>query len=83
MILKAFSIRDSKGEIYHPPFYKPTHGLAEREFQDLTKDDKSQVNKHPEDFDLFHIGEYDDQSGKFTSLATPQHMIKAIDLTNR
>jgi len=81
-VQKLFSIRDSKGETYFPPFHKNTHGEAERFFQDLARDEKSTINKHPEDFDLYHVGEFDTQSGKIKPLDTPQHMHKAVALLN-
>lgn len=80
MVLKAYSIRDEKSEIFHLPFFKHTHGEAEREFKTLTNDNKSTISKFPEDYDLFHIGTYDDNTGKFEPLVTPTHMVKAIQL---
>lgn len=77
MILKMFSIRDTKGEIFNPPYYAKTHGEAERQFKTLTNDPKSTINQYPEDFDLYYLGDYDDQTGKLKSLDTPQHLIKA------
>lgn len=77
MILKIFSIRDSKGEVYNQPFFKKTHGEAERDFTTLVKDQKSTVALYPEDFDLYFIGEYDDNSGTLKPLDTPQHVLKA------
>lgn len=79
---KMFSIRDSKGEIFHPPFFKNTHGEAERDFKQLSKDDKSMVSKYPEDFDLYYIGEYDTKTGKMNPVETPQHIIKAVALNS-
>lgn len=83
MELKAYSIRDQKGEIFNPPFYKKTHGEAERDFHQLVKDDKSMPGQYPEDYDLYYLGIYDDQTGLFKSLDTPQHIIKAIQVKNR
>lgn len=78
MELKAYSIRDSKGEIYHNPFFKHTHGEAERDFTTAVNDDKSTLHQFPDDFDLYHIGSYDNQTGVFKALATPQHIQKAV-----
>lgn len=72
-----FSIRDTKGEIFNPPYFAKTHGEAERQFKTLTNDSKSTINQYPEDFDLYYLGDYDDQTGKLKSLDTPQHLIKA------
>lgn len=75
-----FSIKDSAAEIYHPPFYKGTHGEAERDFQELVNDSKSQLHKFPQHFDLFYLGSYDSGTGKIQPLDTPEHVIKAIDV---
>lgn len=83
MELKMYSVRDSKGEIFNVPFYKKTHGEAERDFATLTRDEKSQINMYPEDYDLYYIGEYDDSTGKIKSLETPQHIVKAIQLVKK
>lgn len=79
-ILKVFSIRDAKSEIFMTPFFQKTHGEAERTFKEAVKNENSLISKYPEDYDLYFLGEYDDQSGKMEILDTPQHLIKAIAL---
>lgn len=83
MQLKAYSVRDQKGEVFHTPFFKKTHGEAERDFTALVRDNKSTLNQFPDDFDLYFVGHYDDQKGTFMSLDTPQHMLKAISVLER
>lgn len=80
MELKIYSIRDSKAEIYNAPFFQKTHGEAERSFKTLANDQKSTVCQHPEDFDLWFLGVYNDQTGTIQSLETPQHIAKAISM---
>lgn len=80
MQFRMYSIRDAKAEIFNPPFYKGTHGEAERDFRTLISDDKSMVAKYPEDYDLYFVGFYDDQTGKVEPLETPQHIIKAVQI---
>lgn len=83
MMLQMYSIYDSKAEVYNTPFFSKTHGEAERSFKTLTNDPKSQVNQYPEDFDLYHIGEYDDNKGITKSLDTPKHILKAISVLRK
>lgn len=83
MLLKAFSIRDQKAEVFNTPFFQKTHGEAERNFRTLVNDQKSTVFQFPEDFDLYYVGDYDDVLGTFRSLETPQHVIKAVQLVDR
>lgn len=71
MVLKAFSVRDVKAEAYMPPFFMSTTSMALRAFADAVGDGKSQFCRHPEDFFLFHIGDFDEQSGLLSPVATP------------
>lgn len=80
MQLQVFSIRDQKAAAFGMPFFQKTKGEAIRNFQELSKDEKSLVAKYPEDFDLYHVGVYDDQTGLVKSLDTPQHVIKAVEV---
>lgn len=83
MQLLAFSIRDSKAEVFYTPFFSKTHGEAERNFRQAVNDEKTTLNKYPEDFDLYYLGKYDDNTGKLESLDTPSHVIKAVNVIMR
>lgn len=67
MILEMFSVLDAKTQAYMQPFYAPTVGAAIRNFTDALQDPDSMLCKHPEDFHLFHIGNFDDHSCVLTS----------------
>jgi hypothetical protein len=78
MKLKAFSIRDQKAEIFNTPYFNKTMGEAERNFAQAVNDSKTMLNKYPEDFDLYYLGEYDDQKGTVAWEETPKHIAKAV-----
>lgn len=80
MLHRLYSIRDSKGEIYHTPHPAPTDKAAVRNFGLVVNDPKTHPGMFPEDFDLYYIGEYDDQTGKIAALDTPHHVIKGVHL---
>lgn len=82
MITQAFAVYDSKGEFYSSPQFRTNKGVAIRDFIDGLKKD-SPVSQHPEDYTLFHIGEYDDQTGKFTPLDTPISLGVAVEFVNK
>lgn len=63
---KVYTVYDSKVESYMNPFLMQTKGQAIRAFADSVNDEKTQFYKHPEDFTLFEIGEYDDASGVYS-----------------
>lgn len=77
MKIKVYSIFDVKGGVYNTPFFQKEDGLAARAFADLANDPNTTVNRHPEDFSLFRIAEFDDNSGKIRS-EMPVHIANAI-----
>lgn len=83
MQLKIYSVRDSKAEVFNTPFFLNTHGEAERAFNNLVTDPKSMISKYPDDYDLYYVGEFNNDNGKLTLLDTPQHITKAAMLKSR
>jgi hypothetical protein len=83
MLLKVYAVRDAKAEFYSQPFYKRTHGEAERDFSVLVNDQKSTVHPFPQDYDLFWLGDYEDKTGIMSPPETPLHIAKAIDLVQK
>ena len=83
MIQQIYSIYDVKAEVFHLPFYNKTHGEAERNFLQLTKDEKSMIAKYPEDFSLYHMGTYDDSTGLIQSLKEPMLIVSATTIASK
>jgi hypothetical protein len=67
MLLKAYTLFDSKTECYVPPFYAKAKGDAIRQITQVVNDKsaKQDFAKYPEDFTLFEIGIFDDSTGQF------------------
>lgn len=63
MMFKIVCVYDLKTESYSPPFFVRAHGHAVRSFTDEVNNAESQLNKHPEDYALYSVGEFDDTSG--------------------
>lgn len=63
MNFKVYTVYDSKVEAYMSPFVMRSKGEAVRAFSDTVNEENSQFNKHPEDFTLFEIGEWNEKSG--------------------
>lgn len=80
MILKAFCVFDSKVEAYMAPFFMNSRGQALRAFADTAADSSTQIGKHPADFTLFELGEYDDSNASFDLLSTPKSLGIAVEL---
>lgn len=68
MIIRAYSVFDSKTASFNPPHYVHTDQAAIRNFADYVNDQSipnNQWYKHPEDFSLWFVGEFDQETGSF------------------
>lgn len=67
MTQHVFSVYDSKADAYLAPFTANTYGLAERMFVDLVCNEGHQFNRHPEDYTLYQIGQFDSHTAQVNS----------------
>jgi len=73
-----YSIFDSKAEIYKTPFEQVNNAEAMRTFHDLVNDKNTIISKHPEDYDLYNIGTWDNENGKLETTKV-MYLIKGTD----
>jgi hypothetical protein len=78
MILQIYTVHDSKAETFARPVFQNTVGEAVRAFSDECSNEHSMLNKHPEDFNLYKLGEYDQGTGLFSTIV-PVHIASARD----
>ena len=81
MIEPMYAILDVKTEAFTPPFVCHNDSHAVRMFTDACASPKTQYNNHPEDFMLYHLGKYNDNSGELLSLDKPKFVIGAVAVT--
>jgi len=64
--MKVFTLYDSAAEAYDPPHFIRSTGEAVRLFSNAVKDPQTKVAKHPDDYTLFEIGEFDELTGQIS-----------------
>lgn len=79
MKINVYSIFDDKGGSYGNPFFFPHDGLAIRAFGDLVCDKNTSINKHPGDFSLYKLAEFDNVKGNFECLEHASFLSRALD----
>jgi len=82
MITGAFSIYDSKAEYFSAPYFYKTNGMAIRAFTELARDANSTISKHPDDYRLFRVGDFDDDTGTLTSGTAPMLLATGTEVVS-
>lgn len=70
MKVQLFSVYDRKASIYMSPFVARSTIDATRQIAASFREPQMRetpVGQHPEDFDLFHVGSFDDETGDIVS----------------
>jgi hypothetical protein len=81
MKLRIIAVRDRAADCFSQPQFVLSLGAAIRAFGDQINDNKdSELAKHPEDFDLYELGEFDDGNADFSLLGDPRQIAIGKDL---
>ena len=79
MLVKLYSVFDSKGGLWLPPFHFRNHADAIRAFTGSARDKSSNIGQYPEDFCLYCIGQFDDQKGALFPLTEKETIGFAVE----
>lgn len=82
MLINVFSVYDSKACFFGQPFFDQHEASAIRNFSDAVNDasnPNNMWNKHPEDFSLFQIGSFHNETGELVPIH-PKNLITASAL---
>lgn len=77
------AVRDAAADCFHRPIFVPTVAVAVRSFGDECKNKESALNVHPEHYELFELGCFDDYNAKFEMLDSPRSLSRAVDFMPR
>lgn len=82
-ILQVVSVYDSAVNAFARPFFVPSTGVALRSFSDEVNRQApdNPMSQHPEDFTLYLLGSFDEDSGQFTNTQSrPELLVRAKDV---
>lgn len=82
MIVHIMTVRDRAADVYGQPSFHLSIGGAVRGFTDEINRpaQDNMLYKHPEDFDFFLLGTYDDNTAKFELLERPRQVAVGKDV---
>lgn len=79
MIKHLFAIRDIKLDSYTKLLEFQNEKEAQRALSDVANDPNNMIGKHPEDFNLYYLGVWNIETGKFM-IEEPRLVVSASDL---
>lgn len=71
MIKVVCSVYDLKAAVFSNPFYAPNVPVAKRDFAYAVTDQSTGISRNPEDYSLFQVATFDDESGVFIPFVPP------------
>jgi hypothetical protein len=76
MKLIICAVKDRAADAFARPMFVPSTGVAIRSFTDEVnrKDAENQLHNHPDDFDLYNLGVFDDSTAMFELLLPPEQL---------
>ena len=77
MIQNAYSIKDAKANVFSAPFFSINDQVALRSFDQAKIDPNTTINQNPQDFSLYRLATFDDQSGELHSEKQPYYLSTA------
>lgn len=80
MMSNMFSVFDLKAKAFMQPFFSAVRATAVRSFVAAVNDPSTMMHKHPEDFILFHLATFDDETAKILPLAQPEQLCNAVSV---
>lgn len=82
MKVLVMAVRDKRTEFFlTPTMFVRAKGEGIRWFMDVMSNPEHSFSKHPGDFDLYVLAEFDDNSGVFTCDASlPMQVISGLEL---
>jgi hypothetical protein len=82
MELKIYAIRDVRTEAFLKPMFLQNAAVLERALLDARNDENSTLSMHPQDYQVFKLGTYDDNSGEIWA-EEPTFMFNVIEVKEK
>lgn len=83
-IKQVVSVYDTAAQVFGQPFFVPSLAVAVRSVGDETNRAAADnpLYQHPEDFELMHVGTFDDASGKLLPCDVVDRVCRVKDLVS-
>lgn len=85
MNLRMFCVKDRATDTYGTPMFLVTNGQAVRSFTDEVNRpaEDNQIYRHPDDFDLYLVGDWNNETCEFTFVGGPECICRGKDVSTK
>jgi len=83
MILQAMAAYDKKARAFMTPFFVAHVDLGVRALAAAVNQAGAPIAAFPEDYALYHLGTFNDESAVFALLGQPLHVAEALQFKKR
>lgn len=80
MKTEMYVIFDKKAKLYNKPFHQFNRDVAIRTVTDLANDTSTDFSRNPEDYSLFFLGTFDEQTAVIALCESPEHVVNFHEL---
>jgi len=80
MSIKVFVLKDDKHGTFKTPFFNTHVGDVLRSVEVALRDPKSTISQFPYDYSLWELGNFEESTGLFALLLTPNHICPVASL---
>ena len=80
---EILAIRDKKANVYLPPFFTDNANTARRSLALPANSDESFIGLYPEDYDVYRLGHFDEQTGRFDILPAAEFCFSVSELVKK
>jgi len=77
MIKNVYSVYDHKACAFSNPFVAPNDNVALRSFHQAANDENSEISKYPNDYSLFKLGSFNDETGSLSPITPCENLVTA------
>lgn len=79
MSQRIYAVKDLAINAFGNPIFVRAQGQAIRSFMDECKNTESMMAKHPADYEMYYIGEYDEETATITPATNIERVARATD----
>ena len=82
MLMNVVAVKDMAVNSFLPPVFVPHVGAVIRQFSSSCNDREHDFYKFAGDYELWHLGTWDNDTGTFVNFDSPRRLVRGADVKN-